>query len=310
MRRFCRGLLLAVVLSAGASAAAAAEPLTFAAFGDMPYRQSDIAPMTRLIAAIDRSGAAFSVHVGDIKNGGSRCTDAGLLEIRDLFNRAERPLIYTPGDNEWTDCHRGGDDPLQRLQRIRDLFFAGDASFGRRPMPLERQSRDPQFRLYVENNRWQLQGVVFATLHVVGSNDNLGRDAANDAEHAARLAANLAWLGSTFDLARADRAAAVVLFMQADPWLSDLFSRRSGFRELLAAMTEQAGKFAGPVLLVHGDSHEYRIDQPFEDPTRGAPLENFTRLEVPGNRDVRAVKVRFDAAAKRPFSFSLIDPPN
>src|ERR671919_2379805 len=36
-------------------------------------------------------------------------------------------LIYTPGDNEWTDCHRpaaGAYDPLERLGFLRSVFFS------------------------------------------------------------------------------------------------------------------------------------------------------------------------------------------
>ena len=44
----------------------------------------------------------------------------------DLFRSLPVPVLYTPGDNEWTDCHRrraGGFDPRERLTRLRQMFY-------------------------------------------------------------------------------------------------------------------------------------------------------------------------------------------
>ena len=96
------------------------------------------------------------------------------------FNASIHPLIYTPGDNEWTDCHDAqgtkGGNPLERLARLRSLFFADEQSLGRRKVTLTRQSRssDPVFAKYRENVRWDHGGVTFVTIHVVGSNNGLG----------------------------------------------------------------------------------------------------------------------------------------
>ena len=59
-----------------------------------------------------------------------------------LTFKAEPPLILTPGDNEWADCGRlaaGSFDPLDRLDLLRSLMPQGGRSFGRRPIPVERQ---------------------------------------------------------------------------------------------------------------------------------------------------------------------------
>ena len=50
----------------------------------------------------------------------------GAFHIRTQFDRFTDPLVYTPGDNEWTDCHRannGGYHPLERLAFDREVFF-------------------------------------------------------------------------------------------------------------------------------------------------------------------------------------------
>ena len=35
-------------------------------------------------------------------------------------------VVLTPGDNEWTDCHRvaaGEYQPLERLAKLREVFY-------------------------------------------------------------------------------------------------------------------------------------------------------------------------------------------
>jgi len=42
------------------------------------------------------------------------------------FSTLPIPVVYTPGENEWTDCHRannGAYDPLERLSALRQVFF-------------------------------------------------------------------------------------------------------------------------------------------------------------------------------------------
>ena len=46
------------------------------------------------------------MHLGDIKNGSSVCSTEYFEQIRNDFDGFEDPFVYTPGDNEWTDCHR------------------------------------------------------------------------------------------------------------------------------------------------------------------------------------------------------------
>jgi hypothetical protein len=70
----------------------------------------------------------------------------------------------------------------------------------------------------------------------------------------------------------------------------------------LLPLAQQA---AVPVLLVHGDTHTFRWDRPFR--LQGQPLE-LMRLEVPGEHDVRAVRVQVDLDQAQPFSVSLIAP--
>ncbi len=260
---------------------------TFAAFGDTPYTEDEEARFPSMIVEINREKLAFVIHVGDFKSGWSACTDT-LFELRrDQFSWFQHPLIYTPGDNEWTDCwrpsfaSRATRDPLERLQKLRSLFFADDYSLGREKRLLARQSA-----AYPENARWEHDGVVFATLNVPGGN-NLRMPE----EFAARGKANDAWVTAAFGAARAQGRRALVLAMQANPFGGD-GRVESPYAGLMAVITRETVNFNGEVLLIHGDSHRYRMDQPLPDPRTKHALRNFTRLEVHGYPFMNWVRVR------------------
>ena len=299
-----------LALLAGGSASA--QTFNFVAIGDVPYTVPDgIAQFDRLIGRINRQQPAFSIHIGDIKNGSSRCDDAHFSLIRKMFDSFAQPLVYTPGDNEWTDCHRsnnGGYDPLERLAKLRSLFFpVPGMSLGRAPMVLEPQSTDPGFAKFVENTRWEKNGVHFVMLHIIGSNNNLQRDRAAVNEYLERNAANLAWIHSSFARAIQTKARAVVLAFQADPgWTLDE-DQRSGFTETVQALKTNAVKFGKPVLLIHGDLHRLLIDKPLLQ--SGRVIYNVTRLMVYGDREVQGVLVTVDPDDIDVFSFKSLTVP-
>ena len=276
----------------------------------MPYGMRDVPRFEALLSDVNAVAPAVTIHVGDIKGGGSPCTDEVILRQRDYMDSVAGALVFTPGDNEWTDCHResaGGYDPLERLAFLRTNFFSTDTSRGDQPRRVERQSDiDPRHRQMVENARWRQGKVRFATAHIVGSNNNRNPDApAAMAEYEARDAANDAWIRDTFQLARGEGAVAVVLAFQADPFLT--YGIGGGFRRTLAAITDGAVAYGGPVLVIHGDGHIYTLDTPFQD-IHGRILENVTRLEVPGASDIRAVRVTIDPAAPKMFAFEPFGP--
>ncbi len=287
-------------------APAAAAPVRFLVFGDMPYDvPRDLARVAALIEAGNRLDPDFMVHVGDIKGGGAPCTEASYRTVLELLERSRPPLVYTPGDNEWTDCRRpsaGAHDPAERLSVLRRLFFPPGRSLGQDPMPLEAQSGEPEFADYVENRRWRVGRVLFATLHVVGSNNNLGFDAAGDAEHGARMRAVLAWLGSSVAEAKRGGAGALVLFFQADPLFQAPFPFRTGFNAFIAAVEREVSRFDGPVLIVHGDSHKLALDRPLRTPSNEL-VPNLVRLVVPGASTIEGVLVTVDPDGERPFAF-------
>lgn len=307
--------VLVALLLAVTTQTAVAERFSFAAIGDVPYREAHFPHVERLIARINAFQPAFTVHVGDIKNGTSPCDDGVYERMRGLFDRFDGPLVYTPGDNEWTDCHRTtqpghpGHDPLERLQHLRGIFFPGPGSLGRNPMPLQRQSAEPRFAKYVENAHWQRSGVHFATLHVVGSNNNLQRNQAAVNEYIERNTANLAWINATFDRAGAAQARAVVLVLQADPWweLDAREDQRSGFTDTIRLLKDRIIRFGKPVLLVHGDKHRFIIDKPLFQNRQ--LIYNATRVMVFGDGEVQGLVVTVDPDDTDVFSFRTLTVP-
>ena len=306
MKKF---LLLALCLAGSAVAA----PFKFVALGDMPYKlPEDYTRFESLIGTVNGLNPAFTLHVGDIKSGSTSCSDENFEKVRTEFGLFKGPLIYTPGDNEWTDCHRekaGKYDPLERLGKVRELFFTsqGDKSFGQRPLTLTRQADLP------ENSRWIHQGVVFSTIHVVGSNNGLERTPQSAAEYFARNSANLQWIRDTFAQAKASNAPAVVIAYQADLFYgAPILMTDTGLRDTVNTLAAEAKAFGKPVLLIQGDSHTLVIDRPlteagsntFPGQTAASPqLKNVTRLQVMGESEVGAVEVTVDPASPGVFGF-------
>ena len=293
------------------------ERFTFGLFGDLAYRPPEEPLLANVLADLDRAALAFVVHVGDLGSprAGS-CSDELWARRLAQFRASAHPLIYIPGDNDWTDCHDAenviGGDPLERLQQLRVRFFAGEQSLGRRSMPLLRQSADPRYARFRENVRWERGGVTFLTLHVVGSNNGMGRTPAGDAEAAERTSADIAWMRAGFAHARASGSRAVMVIQQANifpelpPFPGGGKASGVGFVELRAALREQAAAFGKPVVLVHGDSHYFRIDKPFLRLRVSASepaIENFTRLETFGSPHHHWVEVTVDPADPEVFTF-------
>jgi len=299
-------MALAVTMLLAATPVHAQRAFSFAVIGDTPYFPVEELGFATLLGELDAQPLAFVVHVGDIKRAVAPCNDALLASRKALFDASRHPFVYIPGDNEWTDCHASGSDPIERLVALRRTFYPGEESLGQRRIALERQSRDPRHAEYRENVRWEYRRVMFVGLNVPGSNNNLGRTAEMDAEHRRRMNAVFDWLDASIALAERHDAAAVVILLHANPGFDGKVHRIRGAPEGYAALREalraQASRLARPVLLVHGDTHAFRLDQPLRDSPSGATLANFTRLEVPGSPAAEAVVVDVDPATRTVFS--------
>lgn len=293
------GLALAL-LGACASPPRHPEAFSFAVLGDTPYSEREERAFERMIGRINAEPLAFVVHVGDFKGAGE-CSDALFARRKAQFDTFAAPLVYTPGDNEWTDCRRrsmGSGDPLERLAKLRQVFFAGPRSLGAATMPTEAQDRclAPPVAgcgcgAYPENRSWKRSGVRFVTLNVPGSENNEGFDPASDAEARCRNVANARWLERAIEASVAEHGRALVIAIQADPWRST----RGTYLALLARIEAGAARLGRPVLFIHGDTHTYVVDRPLQGP--------ITRLETFGSPFVGWVKVDFEPDAPEVFSF-------
>ena len=338
-------LLVSTVLLAGLAVAATSalsqdrrgddrdQPLTIAVFGDWPYNQNllDNAPLLIDSVNADRK-VSLVLHVGDIHSGSMPCTSAGILppiatsdpgwnqRIYHQFQQFDAPLVYTPGDNEWTDCHKSKEksagDPLQELASVRSLFFAKPGrSLGRNERRVLSQadhsdSAHPTDAQFVENVMWEESRVVFVTVSLPGSNNDtlpwsgtFNNPGAQAQEVVERTDADIRWLQAAFHRAEAEHARAVLIGLQADMWdPAALIAGGDGLSAYTAFVQELAdlsAHFGRPVLLLNGDSHLFGVDRPLADPASATGLihatqavPNLTRITVQGSTNAPAEWLR------------------
>jgi hypothetical protein len=289
---------------------ALARPFAFALIGDLPYGEADEARLAALLAATDTEPLAFVLHVGDLKASHEDCSDA-LFERRiAILSRSAHPLVLLPGDNDWTDCDRGriARAPLERLDALRRRAGSSRGPLGAADrgevvsaLRFERQHGQP------ENLRWRVGGVRFVAAHVVGSdNARKGYPGAADA-FALRAAGNRSWVLETLALALAERADALAIAFHANPdWQP---GPRSGFADWIAVLREVADGFPGPILLLHGDSHRFRVDRPLRD-AAGRVFPRVTRIESFGwPFTSQWVRIGYDPSTPQRFTVSSREVP-
>lgn len=273
----------------------------FALIGDVPYTEearTNLFP--NMIREINEADVAFVVHDGDIKSGSAPCTDEVFRQTLDQFQTFEHPLFFLFGDNEWQDCGSNKTnkfDPMERLAKLRQMFCPGNTSLGRRTLPLERQSAQ-----FPENIRWTHRDVLFAGFNIPGAANNYGKPEFN-----ARNMANCAWLKQAFAVAKTQHCRGVMLVIQANPHfdLAGTNQVRRGFNEWLGILERETVAFGKPVVLVHGDSHYFRIDKPLVSATGGGRVQHFTRVETFGYPDVHWLRARVDPTDANLFSFEI-----
>lgn len=331
-------LLAATAVAALASAIAVAAPAatskaatTIALWGDLPYSAVQAAAIPALIDDINAAKVDMVIDDGDLKAGSGACPDSLYDQFVTWFGMFNAPTMFTPGDNDWTDCDRSaGTNSLERLDHERGLFFSTNLSMGQKP--IRQIVQTDKFCLNhlgamvscVENRRWTVGSVTYITMNVQGSCNNLCDVAPDAAEYAARNAANIKWLQLGFADAKAKNSAAVMIITQADPGfdtsgyqgtpmrdpktLAETDANPDGYQSFLLAVRTEVINFGKPVAYVHGDSHYFRIDKPLAD-SNGARVENFTRVETfgdhqeNGTNDVNWLKVTVNPKTREVFSY-------
>ena len=193
--------ILLAVLIAGAARAADGDAFSFALIGDLGYRPDQEPMVERVFAGLATERLSFVVHDGDLGSpSNGSCTNKHWSRRFAQFEASPQPLVYTPGDNEWTDCHAA--DGAAGLRAARAPARAARALLRARDelRPADDGAHPPGG--YPENARWTMGGITFVTLHVVGSNNGRGRTSEGDAEFAARTAADIAWMREGFAAAK------------------------------------------------------------------------------------------------------------
>jgi len=277
-----------------------------AVLGDTPYGAAQRVAFPALVEDVNSDPSVRLVlHAGDVKSGSTTCDDARFDDLASLYDTFRDPFVLTPGDNDWTDCHRANNGryhPLDRLAAVRRTFFPQPGwTTGARPMRVDTQGTDARHSAYVENVVFERKDVVFASVHVVGSENDLlpwsglaggDRPAERLAEFETRLAADLAWIDTAFDRAASSGAAGVLLLMQAEPLATP------GFQLVRDRILARSVAFGSPVLLVHGDEHAYEVEQAYG----GVP--NLTRLETFGDTASSWLRLTVDPKSSTVFSWT------
>jgi len=219
----------------------------------------------RLKKAIDETddkSTAFVVVTG-IKATAEPCSDKLYQQRRELFDGARRAMVVLPAGSDWTECRNsaGRTNAIERLNRVRELFYGEPSSLGAHKLALTRLSMSPRFRSYAENAHWSMGKVLYATVNLPANNNHYIMEAGRNSEYEDRLVANRFWLNRLFAIAKRDKLEAVVLFSEGD---LKALSQPTGFRALLRRavpdndgfaetrrqVLAQAQKFQGKVLLV------------------------------------------------------------
>ncbi|TXI18686.1 MAG: hypothetical protein E6Q62_06035 [Nitrosomonas sp.] len=320
------GWFLPLFVSGSFALAAPEKPTRFAVIGDMPYSDSEYALLEQPDGAIAKAIKALNppvlIHLGDFKLARASCSDELFKDrYRQIAQLNPHKTVYTPGDNDWTDCDRLSlnfsqrYDELERLAYLRQIFFQQDELQLSKDIPGLIRQQD-----FIENARWKIDQVLFASLHLPGTNNGraqIHRSPIKDALDAAdsRDKFNEEWLQQLFDTAISQpMIQAVVIAFHADIYenesdnkpvcTAEIRSDCDGYLAIRALISRRSAEFKKPVLVIHGDSLAYCLHQPYEK------IPNLWRLNAPGDRVyIDANRIVFDSANKnKPFTaMGLLD---
>eukprot|EP01025_Chloroclados_australasicus_P024038 TRINITY_DN24200_c0_g1_i1.p1 TRINITY_DN24200_c0_g1~~TRINITY_DN24200_c0_g1_i1.p1 ORF type:complete len:969 (-),score=98.12 TRINITY_DN24200_c0_g1_i1:553-3459(-) len=327
----------------------AEDTLSIAVLGGLPAYQP-VSTWDNVLSDISQAHISFAVHVGDIKGPNTNCSNEYYEYILQTMNQVRHPLIYVPGEQDWANCNQesaGGYEPRERLEFIRSQFFSKPSmSLGKYPMPINPQSTEvPEYHAedsiqtngnhigLPENAMWMQKGVVFATVHMIGANNNLDRQEqdTNDQyqerleEYQARNQANIQFIYDVFDLANSEDAVGIIIFFNGNPFTQSRKLQlkyqdqrayfkdqiQTGFLDAIDIIRNETLDFGNPVVFVHSDDQQFTVDKPFnqapyvEDTYDGflMQVDNLWRLQLPGLGQVWWVEIIIDPKHPDVFLF-------
>lgn len=297
---------------------AKATPFSFALMGDQPYNNLLETATDSLIQHMNQdTNVHWILHVGDIKGGGEPCTDELLARRIEQLQRSERPLLFVPGDNEWTDCHRdsnGSFDSQERLAHLRKLAFAQSTSLGKQNFPVRQQTSAP----FPEHLMWRQGSTLFISLNIPGSNNDLDHPSSRKTSKAEvqrlfkeREKAINAWLSEAekaFGTGQGSPTETVIA-IQGNPIDGSGGMFNNGYKNFMNRLVNYINQTKRPVLLIHGDTHRFKWDRPSLKKFGGSSETDalFYRLEGWGHPFVNSwVKVTVTPGTDKPFQVNSI----
>jgi hypothetical protein len=249
-------LALCLLLCSGVCAAEDQE-FSFGVIANVLKGRGDDPALREAIEMTDADSLAFVVANG-VKAGNEPCTDAVYKRRKALLEESKNGLIVSLTASDWAECRNAGgkSSAVIKLNFLRDLFFADEFSAGATKIPLVRQSTIAKFRDFSENARWEVGDIMFATLNLPRNNNHYVIDAGRNSEFEDRLVANRDWIHRIFSYATRRRLDGIVLFSDGNPLAPPVSKavKRDGYMETRKLIQSLSEKFAGRVLLIHGQA--------------------------------------------------------
>lgn len=304
----------------------AVQPLRIALLADLPQWPAAEAGVTALFNLLSARQVDLVVHAGGIKGDTESCGDALLSARQRLLDDSPLPLLYVPGEADWAECQQpvnGQFDAVERLNRLRELFFPEDATLGRRTLPMVRQSDQALFRSYRENARLVTGNVMVVGINLPGDNNHYRTEGGRNSEFEDRREANRQWLSRAFSVAEQRDLAGVVIVAHGDPqfgngWekrgrpsLFDGFLRhgsRDGYLEFKKQLRDLTTRFPGQVLFAHASLGGFSVDKPLRD-NAGKIVGNFTRVALPVGSPSQWTELTVTPGTRSVFQVRLQDGP-
>lgn len=285
---------------------------------DMPYsakeKQMLQGPNGNLYRLINQQKPSVVMHLGDLKNGQSSCTKALLSEHKALLDQVyPGKIIYTPGDNDWTDCDRSS--LTQHFDELDSLDFLLKLMYQTSPFLTRNLAKVKSQPTQVENSLWINDRIAISTLHIVGTSNgraNVKQSSLHEAINKVDIRdnLNLDWLNTI--ATHAKDFDALIIGFQADIYQSAVIKSAAcqlsptkscdAFARYRQAFDKLAQRIKKPILISHGDTGDFCFEQ----------LNNYLwRLNAAGDfRYLDATKVNFNLnSATMPFTISgLLNP--
>ena len=219
--------------------------------------------LRQMLDDTDADNLAF-VLVNGIKSFAEPCSDEIYEQRKALLDNAKNGVIVSVAASDWSECRYsdGRIAALERLNRIRDLYFSTDLSFGASKLPLTRQSSNAKFRDYSENSRWELNGITFATINLPANNNRYIAAAGRNGEFEDRQIANQDWINRLVTFAKRSKSIGIVIFCDGNPLAeTSAAGKRDGFAEIRQVLHAAASKFPGKILVIHNRPRNAKTEE-------------------------------------------------